>query len=170
MSGVLERAPGIEAGRASIGRRRVTMKQALLGVAGAIGLAAAAAYGTHYWQVGRFEVETDDAYVRADSIIIAPRVAGYIAEVPVNDNQPVKAGQVLARIDDRDLRTALALDPSNADAQAGLMMCLWGGWVGCGGIAFMEVVVVLLMLVVGCVVLGELDVTMLFVARFVGLP
>ena len=43
----------------------------------------------------------------ADTIIIAPRVAGYIAEVPVGDNQPVKAGQVLARIDDRDLLAAL---------------------------------------------------------------
>jgi membrane fusion protein (multidrug efflux system) len=116
MSGVLERAAGIEAGRARIERRRLTLRQALLGVAGAIGLAAAATYGTHYWQVGRFEVETDDAYVRADSIIIAPRVAGYIAEVPVNDNQPVKAGQVLARIDDRDLRTAL--DQASADREA----------------------------------------------------
>ena len=85
-------------------------------MAGAIGLAAAATYGVHYWQVGRFEIATDDAYVRADSIIIAPRVAGYIAEVLVNDNQPVKAGQVLARIDDRDLRTAL--DQASADREA----------------------------------------------------
>ena len=116
MSGLVERAPGIDAGRAGVGRRRLTLKQALLGMAGAIGLAAAATYGEHYWQVGRFEVETDDAYVRANSIIIAPRVAGYIAEVLVNDNQPVKTGQVLARIDDRDLRTAL--DQAIADREA----------------------------------------------------
>src|SRR6185437_8956790 len=116
MSGVIERAPGIDAGPARVGRRRLTLKQALLGVAGVIGLAVAATYGTHYWQVGRFEVETDDAYVRADSIIIAPRVAGYISEVLVNDNQPVKAGQILARIDDRDLQTAL--DQAIADRQA----------------------------------------------------
>jgi membrane fusion protein (multidrug efflux system) len=85
-------------------------------MAGAIGLAAATTYGVHYWQVGRFLVETDDAYVQADSIVIAPRVAGNIAEVLVNDNQPVTAGQVLARIDDRDLRTAL--DQAVADRQA----------------------------------------------------
>ena len=53
---------------------------------------------------------------RLNSIIIAPRVAGYIAEVLVTDNQPVKAGQVLAKIDDRDLRTAL--DQAHADRQA----------------------------------------------------
>ena len=54
--------------------------------------------------------------MQADSITIAPRVAGYIAEVLVTDNQPVKSGQVLARIDDRDLRTAL--DQAIADRAA----------------------------------------------------
>ncbi|HET7882092.1 MAG TPA: HlyD family secretion protein [Acetobacteraceae bacterium] len=115
MSGAIERAPGIHAGQRK-GGLRLNLKQTLIGAAGAIGVALAATYGMHYWQVGRFLVETDDAYVQADSIIIAPRVAGYIAEVPVNDNQPVKAGQVLARIDDRDLRTAL--DQATADRQA----------------------------------------------------
>lgn len=116
MSGVIERAPGIDVGHAVAGRRRLTLKQALLGMAGAIGFAAAATYGVHYWQVGRFLVATDDAYVQADSMVIAPRIAGYVSEVLVNDNQPVKAGQVLARIDDRDLRTAL--DQAVADRQA----------------------------------------------------
>jgi len=39
--------------------------------------------------------------------IIAPKISGYISEVLVEDNQPVKAGQLLARIDDRDFQTAL---------------------------------------------------------------
>ena len=52
-------------------------------------------------------VATDDAYVQADNTLIAPRVSGYISQVLVTDNQPVKAGQVLARIDDRDYQTAL---------------------------------------------------------------
>src|SRR5215475_11866718 len=115
MSGVMERATGVQAGRHK-SRAHLTLKQTLAGLAGALGMALVASYGVHYWQVGRFLVETDDAYVQADSIIIAPRVAGYIAEVPVKDNQPVKAGQVLARIDDRDLRTAL--DQAAADRQA----------------------------------------------------
>lgn len=51
---------------------------------------------------------TNDAYVSADYTLVAPRVAGQIAEVLVNDNQMVKAGRLLARIDDRDYRAALA--------------------------------------------------------------
>lgn len=51
---------------------------------------------------------TNDAYVTADFTLVAPRIAGQIAEVLVEDNQMVKAGQLLARIDDRDYRAALA--------------------------------------------------------------
>jgi membrane fusion protein, multidrug efflux system len=54
--------------------------------------------------------------VQADYTIIAPKVSGYISEVMVNDNQPVKTGQVLARIDDRDFRTAL--DQAKADVDS----------------------------------------------------
>lgn len=51
---------------------------------------------------------TNDAYIVADYSIVAPKVAGFISQVLVEDNQPVKAGQLLALIDDRDFRTALA--------------------------------------------------------------
>jgi membrane fusion protein, multidrug efflux system len=51
---------------------------------------------------------TNDAYMTADYTLVAPRVPGQIAEVLVDDNQVVKAGQLLARIDDRDYRAALA--------------------------------------------------------------
>lgn len=59
------------------------------------------------------EQSTDDAYVRADATIVAPRVPGQIVTLLVDDNQPVKAGQLLARIDDRDYRAAL--DSAEAD-------------------------------------------------------
>jgi len=49
---------------------------------------------------------TNDAYVTADFTLVAPRVAGQISEVLVDDNQWVKAGQLLIRIDDRDFRAA----------------------------------------------------------------
>jgi membrane fusion protein (multidrug efflux system) len=78
--------------------------------------AAGGLYGHHYWTIGQYEVSTDDAFVEADSTIIAPKVPGYIAEVSVADNQLVKAGQTLARIDDRDLRAAL--DQARADVAA----------------------------------------------------
>jgi membrane fusion protein (multidrug efflux system) len=79
----------------------------------ALGVAGAADFGYGYLTTGRYLESTDDAYVKADSTIISPKVSGYIAQVLVEDNQPVKAGQLLARIDDRDLRTAL--DQARAD-------------------------------------------------------
>ena len=65
-------------------------------------------FGHDYLTTGRYLESTDDAYVKADSTIISPKVSGYIARVLVGDNQPVKAGQLLAEIDDRDFRAALA--------------------------------------------------------------
>jgi membrane fusion protein (multidrug efflux system) len=50
---------------------------------------------------------TNDAYVTADFTLVAPRIAGQISEVLVEDNQSVKAGQLLVRIDDRDFKAAL---------------------------------------------------------------
>jgi len=67
--------------------------------------------------VGRFLVSTDDAYVKADNTTIAPKVSGYLNQVLVGDNEQVKAGQVLARIDDRDFK--VALDQARADVAAG---------------------------------------------------
>jgi membrane fusion protein (multidrug efflux system) len=88
-------------------RRRSLLKRVALGTVAVLVLAGAAEFGTEYWRTGRFMVSTDDAYVQADNTLIAPRVSGYISDVLVTDNQPVKAGQVLARIDDRDYQTAL---------------------------------------------------------------
>ena len=76
-------------------------------------IAAAAAYGSYYWVVGRFLESTDDAYVQADSTIVAPKVSGYLSKVLVEDNQPVKADQPLAKIDDRDY--VASLDQAKAD-------------------------------------------------------
>ena len=50
---------------------------------------------------------TNDAYVEADFTLVAPRIAGQISDVFVNDNESVKAGQLLVRIDDRDFKAAL---------------------------------------------------------------
>jgi membrane fusion protein (multidrug efflux system) len=81
-----------------------------------IAVVALSHYGWRYWTVGRFEESTDDAYVQADSTIVAPKVSGYLSEVLVDDNQPVKAGQLLARIDDRDYQTVLAQARANVAA------------------------------------------------------
>jgi membrane fusion protein (multidrug efflux system) len=87
---------------------RQLVKRAALALVVALGVAAAAGFGHYYLSIGRYLETTDDAYVKADSTIIAPKVSGYIAQVLVNDNQPVTAGQLLAKIDDRDFRAALS--------------------------------------------------------------
>jgi len=95
---------------------RQAIKRAALALAIALSAAGAADFGHSYFTTGRYLVSTDDAYVKADSTIIAPKVSGYMAEVLVSDNEPVKAGQLLARIDDRDFRTAL--NQARADVAA----------------------------------------------------
>jgi membrane fusion protein, multidrug efflux system len=79
-------------------------------VVSAIGglLLASAIAGCYLYQddAGHFE-STDDAFIAARQFSIAPKVSGYLTAVPVTDNQHVKAGDVIARIDDRDYRTAL---------------------------------------------------------------
>jgi membrane fusion protein, multidrug efflux system len=96
--------------------KQFNLRKMLMAGAGLAVLAAAAWYGWDYWTVGRFQVSTDDAYVKADSTTIAPKVSGYLDAVLVGDNERVKAGQVLARIDDRDYR--VALDQAKSDVAA----------------------------------------------------
>src|SRR5271154_917803 len=90
-------------------------KLLLAGAAVAV-LAGASWYGFDYWTVGRFLVSTDDAYIKADNTTVAPKISGYLHEVLVGDNERVKAGQMLARIDDRDFK--VALDQAKADVAA----------------------------------------------------
>src|SRR5262245_30477637 len=54
------------------------------------------------------EASTDNAYIRGDMTSLAPKVAGYVTTMEVEDNQTVRAGDVLFRIDDRDYRARLA--------------------------------------------------------------
>ena len=56
----------------------------------------------------RPDVWTDDAYVTAHFTLIAPRVSGQVTTVEVDDNQQVKAGQILVTLDPRDYETAVA--------------------------------------------------------------
>jgi membrane fusion protein (multidrug efflux system) len=88
--------------------RHIRWRPILLAGAAIVAIAAAGDFGWNYWTTGRFQESTDDAYVKADTTVIAPKVSGYLSEVLVADNQPVKAGQPLARIDDRDYAVAVA--------------------------------------------------------------
>jgi len=77
----------------------------------AIGLACLAivvAAAGYFFSITRHAEETNDAFVDADFTFIAPKVSGFIEDVLVEDNQEVKAGQVLARIDDQDYQVELS--------------------------------------------------------------
>jgi membrane fusion protein (multidrug efflux system) len=88
---------------------RLWSRKRLLGLAAVLLAAAGVAYGGHWWwSAGRFVETTDDAYVGGDTTVVAPRVAGFIAQVAVTDNQVVHAGDLLIRLDDRDYRARLA--------------------------------------------------------------
>ncbi len=95
--------------------RRSRLRRLLLTGAGLAVVAGAAYLGEQYWTVGRYQVSTDDAYVQADNTTVAPKVSGYLSAVLVRDNEQVEAGQVLARVDDRDFQTALAQATANVD-------------------------------------------------------
>lgn len=75
---------------------------------GAVLLLAAGGLGYVYWDNATHFESTDDAFIAARQFSIAPKVSGYITAVPVTDNEHVAAGTVIARIDDRDYREALA--------------------------------------------------------------
>lgn len=81
-------------------------KKKLFGLLLCLGAVIAVAAG---WAVLRFNAEasTDNAYVRGNVTSIAPKVAGYVNAVAIDDNQVVRAGDVLFRIDDRDYRARL---------------------------------------------------------------
>ncbi|WP_342625508.1 HlyD family secretion protein [Pseudomonas alkylphenolica] len=93
-----------DAPASSPARSRKAVRLGLL----AFALMGTVGYASHWWLASRFIEGTDDAYVGADVTIISAKVPGYISEVTVLDNQFVKAGDVLARIDVRDYRAALA--------------------------------------------------------------
>jgi membrane fusion protein (multidrug efflux system) len=77
-------------------------------VGGLILLFVALPTGYVYWDYASHYESTDDAFIAARQFPIAPKVPGYLTAVPVTDNEHVVAGQVIARIDDRDYSNALA--------------------------------------------------------------
>ncbi len=89
--------------KAKSGRSRRTTMLLIGGTA--LAVAAAATYV--YWDNGSHYESTDDAFIAARQYAITSRVAGYISSVAVTDNQHVTAGEVIARIDDRDYQTSL---------------------------------------------------------------
>ena len=70
----------------------------------------------NWWSFGRFQVDTNNAYLHADTVVVAPKVAGYVEKVLVRANQQVKQGQILVLIDQGPF--AAALESANAEVAA----------------------------------------------------
>ena len=97
--------------------RRARNRAWLIGVL-IVALLAAIAWFAHWWTVGRFIESTDDAYLQADSVTVAPKVSGYVTQVYVRDNQVVGAGAPLVRLDTRQYEASLAQAQATVDARA----------------------------------------------------
>jgi membrane fusion protein (multidrug efflux system) len=99
---VVAAVPPADATAAKPRKRRLVLP----GILAVLALAGAA-YGVHYFLVGRFYVGTDDAYVRANNTTLGARVSGHIAAILPGDNKVVHGGDVIFKIDDGDYRIAV---------------------------------------------------------------
>ena len=97
------------------GLKRIALALAVIAVLGVSGY-----YGWSWYERARRVQTTNDAYVRGEITGISPRVTGYSTEVLVDDDMPVRAGQVIVRVDPRDFRMAVEkAQAKNADITLG---------------------------------------------------
>ena len=95
------------------GRR---MRMVML-IGGAVVAVAAGVGLFNWWTVGRFMQSTNDAYLRADQVVVSPKVQGYVTQVLVSDNQQVAPGQPLVRIDPRSYQAGAEQAQATIDAR-----------------------------------------------------
>ena len=86
-------------------RRRVIL------IVGAIIAVAAVGIGARYYLWALHHESTDDAFIDGHIVHVAPQVGGRVSEVLVTDNQPVRVGDLLVKIDPADLRAKLDQNP-----------------------------------------------------------
>lgn len=101
-----EAATPAEANDDSAKPKSALRKRIIVGV-GAVAALAGIYFGYHYMVIGRYQVTTDDAYVRANNTTMGAKIAGHISKVMVGDNTRVGAGNVVFMIDDGDYRLAV---------------------------------------------------------------
>jgi membrane fusion protein (multidrug efflux system) len=99
-------------------RKRPLYRRPGLLIAAAVALLLILFFGGRYWLYARAHESTDDAFVDGHIIQVSPKVPGSVVKVYVTDNQQVKAGDLLAELDPRDLEAKL--DQAKAALNAGL--------------------------------------------------
>lgn len=110
-------APAATPEPAKSGKKKGIGKRVVLPVVLIAAVAGGLWYGYNWWTVGRFMVSTDDAYVQGDIASIAPKVTGYIENIPVAANQHIKAGDVIFQLDAGDYQIALDEAGAKLDTQ-----------------------------------------------------
>jgi membrane fusion protein (multidrug efflux system) len=104
-------------GDAEIGAiKKPLYKRPLVLVIAAVVLIVGAAIGLRYWLYARSHESTDDAFIDGHIIQISPKASGYVARVYVDDNQQVKAGDLIVELDARDYQARLELAKTALDA------------------------------------------------------
>jgi membrane fusion protein (multidrug efflux system) len=97
-------------------RNGLLQRRPVISALGALLFASALGGGYLYLDYAERFQSTDDAFIAARQFSLAPKVSGYLTAVPITDNEHVAAGEVIARIDDRDYR--IALDQAEAQVAA----------------------------------------------------
>jgi hypothetical protein len=119
---------------------RTASRRQLLFAAGAALIGTAACFVWYWVTIGRYIESTDDAYVGGEVTTLSFKVAGLIETVAIVDNQSVKAGDLLLKLDDRDYRAQLARTEANIAAPRSCSVCpcalcstaMAPNWVSCG--------------------------------------
>ena len=111
-------APQSPAGSAAPKRKPLNPRVRMgMMIAGGVIAAVGLVFGIIWFVHGRFMISTDDAYLRADAVTIAPRVSGYIDEIYVQENQHVAAGQPLLHIDKRNYQDTFTQQSASVAAR-----------------------------------------------------
>jgi len=108
--------------------RQNWLRHAITVAFGLLCLLLALPAGYLYWDYTSHFEYTDDSYIAARQFAIAPEVSGYITAVPVTDNEHVNAGDVIARIDDRTYRAALAQARAQVAAHGPILRTSMHSW------------------------------------------
>jgi membrane fusion protein (multidrug efflux system) len=96
---------------------RAASRRQLLSAAGVVLIGAATWFACHWVTIGRYIESTDDAYVGGEVTTLSFKVAGLIETVAIVDNQAVKTGDLLLKLDDRDYRAQLTRAEANIAAR-----------------------------------------------------
>jgi membrane fusion protein (multidrug efflux system) len=101
-------------------------KRTALPLIAALAAGIAGTGGWYWWAELRFVERTDNAYLRGDLATVSPRVAGHVAAVEAGDNRPLRRGDVLVRLDERDFRARAAEAEARLEARRAAVRGLEG--------------------------------------------